>query len=67
MTVLESLKSRAGLLVSGALSFAVLIGGMRLAGGEPVIQPQADVGVVAGVALITIFLVVNDTRRGARP
>ncbi len=40
MTVLELLKNRAGMLVSGALSFAVVIGGMRLAGGEPLIQPQ---------------------------
>jgi hypothetical protein len=66
MTVPESLKNRAGLIVSGALSFAVVIGGMRFAGGEPVLQPQADIGIVAGVALMTIFLVIHDTRGGVR-
>ena len=66
MTVLESLKARAGLIVSGALSFVVLIAGMRLAGGEPLIQPQTDLGVVIGVAMVALFFVLNDTRGGAR-
>jgi hypothetical protein len=60
VTVLESLRNRAGLIVSGAASF-VVIGGMRLAGGEPLVQPQSDVGIVAGA----LFLVINDTRGGA--
>ncbi len=65
MTVLESLRNRAGLIVSGAASFVVVIGGMRLAGGEPLVQPQTDVGIVVGVAMVALFLVINDTRRGA--
>ena len=66
MTVLESLRNRAGLLVSGAASFVVVIGGMRLASGEPLIQPQTDVGIVIGVAMVALFFVLNDTRGGAR-
>ena len=66
MTVLESLKNRAGMVVSGALSFAVVIGGMRLAGGEPLVQPHADVGIVIGVAMVALFFVINDTRGGGR-
>ena len=65
MTVLESLRNRAGLIVSGVASFIVVIGGMRLAYGEPLIQPQTDVGIVVGVAMVALFLVINDTRRGA--
>ena len=66
VTVLESLRNRAGLLVSGAASFVVVIGGMRLASGEPLIQPQTDVGIVIGVAMVALFFVLNDTRGGAR-
>lgn len=66
MTVLDSLRNRAGLLVSGAASFIVVIGGMRLASGEPLVQPQTDVGIVIGVAMVALFLILNDTRGGAR-
>ena len=66
MTVLESLRNRAGLLVSGAASFLVVIAGMRLASGEPLIQPQTDVGIVIGVAMVALFFILNDTRGGAR-
>ena len=66
MSVLESLGNRAGLLVSGAASFIVVIGGMRLASGEPLIQPQTDVGIVIGVAMVALFFVLNDSRGGAR-
>ncbi len=65
MTVLESLKSRAGFIVSGALSFAVVIGGMRLAGGEALIQPQTDVGIAIGVAMVALYFVIAGTRGGA--
>jgi len=63
LTVLQSLKSRAGLLASGALSFMVVIGGMRLAEGEPLVQPQTDVGILVGVAMVALFFVISDTRR----
>jgi hypothetical protein len=65
VTVLESLKNRAGLIVSGAASFIVVIGGMRLAAGEPLVQPQADVGILVGVAMVALFFVINDMRGGA--
>ncbi len=66
MTVLESLKNRAGLIVSGAASFVVLVGGMRLASGEPLVQPQTDLGIVIGIAMVALYLVLNDTRGGGR-
>lgn len=66
MTVLESLRNRAGLIVSGAVSFALVLGAMRMASGQPLVQPQADIGIVLGVALVTAFLVFNDVR-GAKP
>jgi hypothetical protein len=65
VTVLESLKNRAGLIVSGAASFIVVIGGMRLAAGEPLVRPQADVGILVGVAMVALFFVINDMRGGA--
>jgi hypothetical protein len=64
VTVLESLRNRAGVLVSGAASFAVVVGAVRLAGGEPLAQPQTDVGIVFGVAMVALFFVINDTRGG---
>ena len=64
MTVLESLKNRAGVLVSGAASFAVVIGGMRFASGEPLVQPQTDAGVVIGTAMVALYFVITDTRGG---
>ena len=66
MTVLESLKSRAGFLVSGAASFAVLVGGIRLASGEPLVQPQTDLGIVIGIAMVALYLVLSDMRGGGR-
>jgi len=66
VTVLESLRNRAGLIVSGAASFIVVIGGMRLSAGEPLVEPQTDVGIVIGVAMVALFFIINDTRGGAR-
>jgi hypothetical protein len=39
----RSLKRRAGLLVKAAASFQVVVGGLRLASGEPLVRPQNDV------------------------
>jgi hypothetical protein len=66
MTVLGSLKNRAGLIVSGAASFVVVIGGMRLSSGEPLVQPQTDLGIVIGLAMVALYFVLNDTRGGGR-
>ena len=66
MTVLESLKNRAGLIVSGAASFVAVIGGMRLVSGEPLMQPQTDLGIVIGIAMVSLYFVLNDTRGGGR-
>lgn len=40
MILLESLENRASLILSGAVSFIVVIGATRLA-GEPLVQLQA--------------------------
>jgi len=64
VTILESLKNRASLILSGAISFLFVIRGMRPAGGEPIIQPRADVGIVLGLALAALILVLNDLRAG---
>jgi hypothetical protein len=66
LSVLESLRSRAGVLASGAMSFIVVIGGMRLTGGEPLVQPQMDVGILIGVAVVALFFVISDARGGVR-
>jgi multisubunit Na+/H+ antiporter MnhC subunit len=66
LTVIESLRNRAGLIVSGAASFVVVIGGMRFASGEPLVQPQTDLGIVIGVAMVALYLVLNDTRGGGQ-
>ena len=66
MTVLESLRNRAGVLVSGAASFAVVIGGMRLAAGEPLVEPQTDLGVVICAAMVALYFVIADKRGGGR-
>ncbi len=67
MSVLDLLKNRAGLLVSGAASFMALVGGVRLAAGEPLVQSQIDVAIVVGIAMVALFLVVDDTRGEAEP
>jgi hypothetical protein len=66
MTVIESLRNRASLIASGAASFVVLVGGVRLASGEPLVQPQTDLGIVIGIAMVALYLVLNDTRGGGR-
>jgi hypothetical protein len=66
MTVLESLKDRAGLIVSGVGSFVVVIGGMRLAAVESRVQPQTDFGIAIGIAMVVLYFVLNDRRGGGR-
>lgn len=64
MTPLESLKKRAGVLVAGGVSFALVLGVMRWSSGSPLIQPQADLGVLIGLALVALYFVLTDTRNG---
>ena len=42
----RSLKRRAGLLVKAAASFLVVVCGLRLASGEPLVRHQNEVAVV---------------------
>ena len=65
MTVLESLRSRARFLVAGAASFAVALGVTRYGAGEPLVQPQADIGVLLGLGLVALYFVLTDTRQGS--
>ncbi len=66
MTVLESLKNRAGFLVSGAGSFAGVLGVIRFTSGQPLVQPQTDLGIVIGIAMVALYLVLSDTRGSSR-
>jgi hypothetical protein len=66
LTVLDSLRSRARVVVSGAASFVVVVGGMRLASGEPLVQPRIDLGIVIGTAMVALYFVLNDTRGDGR-
>ncbi len=64
MTALESLKKRAGLLIAGGVSFAMVLGVMRWSAGSPLVQPQSDFGVLIGLALVALYFVLTDTRNG---
>jgi hypothetical protein len=65
MTVLESLKKRAGFLVVGGVSFALALGVTRYFGEQPLVQPQSDLGILLGLALVMLFFVHNDTRENS--
>jgi len=36
---------------------------MRWSGGEPLVQPSADIGLVIGFIFVAAFFVMNDTYR----
>ena len=38
---------------------------MRLAAGESLVKPQADVGILVGAAMVALFFVINDMCGGA--
>lgn len=60
MTALESLRKRAGFLVVGAMSFALALALTRWSAGEPLVKPQTDIGVLIGIALVAVYLVIQD-------
>ncbi len=64
MTVLESLKKRAGLLIAGGVSFALVLGVLRWSAGDRLLQPQSDLGVLIGLVLVAVYFVITDTRNG---
>ena len=53
MTALDSLKKRAGVLVAGGVSFALVLVVMRWSAGDPLVQPKSDVGVLIGLNWVT--------------
>jgi len=64
VTVLESLKKRAHILIAGGVSFALVLFVMRWSAGEKLVQPQSDFGVLIGLALVALYFVITDTRNG---
>ena len=64
MTILESLKKRAGLLIAGGVSFALVLAGLRWSAGDRLLQPQSDLGVLIGLVLVAVYFVITDTRSG---
>ena len=65
MTIVESLKKRSSFLVIGAVSFAIVLGVTRYGAGDPLLQPQADLGVLLGLALVALYFVLQDVRSGS--
>ncbi len=68
MSVVESLKRRAGFLAAGFLSFLAILALMRWSDGEALLQPSADFGLVVGFVFVAAFFAMNDSRgrRGSR-
>ena len=64
MTVLESLRKRAGVLIAGGVSFALVLVVLRWSAGDPLVQPNSDLGVLIGLALVAVYFVITDTRNG---
>ena len=64
MTVLESPKKRAHILIADGVSFALVLFVMRWSAGEKLVQPQSDFGVLIGLALVALYFVITDTRNG---
>jgi hypothetical protein len=62
MTVAQSLKRRSGVLVGGLGSFLVALALFRWWGGEPIVQPSGDFGIVIGAALVALYFVMSDMR-----
>ncbi|MFO1137237.1 MAG: hypothetical protein U1E30_18820 [Rhodoblastus sp.] len=66
MTALDSLKKRAGVLVAGGVSFALVLVVMRWSAGDPLVQPKSDIGVLIGLVLVAVYFVITDTRDGGK-
>jgi hypothetical protein len=63
MTLIESFKHRARFLVAGFLSFVVVLAAIRWSGGEPLLQPASDLGLILGFVFVAGFFVYTDTYR----
>jgi hypothetical protein len=60
VTVLESLRKNATLLLTGLGSAIVALLLMRQSSGEPLFQPQSDFGVLLGAFVVAAFVVFRD-------
>ena len=64
MTVIEALKRRARFLVTGAVSFVVVLAGFHWSAGEPLLQAPDAIALVIGMTLVAAYVVFNDVRGG---
>jgi hypothetical protein len=64
MSVIESLKRRARFLAAGFLSFLVVLAAIRWSGGQPLVQPAGDLGLIIGFVFVAAFFVIGDAYRG---
>ena len=67
MTVIEALKQRARFLVTGALSFVVVLAAFHWSEGEALLQAPDAIALVAGVVIVAAYVVFNDVRGGGAP
>jgi hypothetical protein len=64
MSVIASLKRRARFLAAGFLSFLVVLAAIRWSGGQPLVQPAGDLGLIIGFVFVAAFFVIGDAYRG---
>jgi hypothetical protein len=64
MSVIDSLRRRGRFLAAGFLSFLVVLAAIRWSGGEPLLQPAGDIGLIIGFVFVAGVFVIADTYRG---
>jgi hypothetical protein len=62
VTVQQSLRKNAAFLLAGLGSALVALILMRQSGGEPLFQPQSDLGVLLGAVVVAGYVVYKDMR-----
>lgn len=62
MSVADSLRKNAAVLLTGLVTGILVLVMMRQSSGEPLFQPQSDFGIVLGALLVTTFVVFRDLR-----
>jgi len=60
MNAFESLRRRAGTFGAGIVSFLALIAALRWSNNEPLLQPNSDIGILIGAALVALYFVLSD-------
>jgi hypothetical protein len=62
LSVADSLRKNAAVLLTGLVTGILVLVMMRQSSGEPLFQPQSDFGIVLGALLVTTFVVFRDLR-----